>query len=273
MKKLIIFLGLIIFGFQAYAQRGMMNESFRIGGDRTAREALGLCCTTQASLGNNPTVMNAFSDFKDSFGDPTFTKQSGYARIKGTAYYDKEFVEATIFANGDEAARFYVRYDAFNDDIEIKRNKHNINTESLVRDENISCKIDGETLVYKTFTDTKKNVATGYLSPIYKGGRYVIYVRKMKIYKEGKAAKTSHGTTFPPRFLDKTEYYVTAGKHNPQHVNLRKKEVLAFFDSEEKKKIESFIKDKGLKFETPYDLAKVFEHAEQISTTRVASRQ
>lgn len=270
MKKQLISGFLLLLGVSAFGQYQLMNPSFAPGGDKVGRDKLGLCCTSQASLGNNPSTMNFFSDLKNKFGDVTFTKTDGYAKVQGSAYYVKEFKKATIYDKGEEVAEFYVRYDAFNDDLEVKRNKYSITQESLIRDEDVSCMVDGREYKYLTFRDDKGRAVKGYVVSIYSGNTYTVYERLTKTYRDGKYAKTSHGTDFPPRFSDKTEYYVTVSDNNPMFVKLNKKKVLDFFNGSSRKELASYIKDKGIDFKDSRDLVSVFRKADIIGGSAVA---
>lgn len=272
MKKQLISCVLFMFGMSVFGQYQLMNPAFAPGGDKAGRAGLGLCCTSQASMGNNPTVMNFFSDLKNKFGDVSFTKADGYAKVQGSAYYVKEFKKAAIYDNGEEVAEFYVRYDAFNDDLEVKRNKYSITTESLIRDEDVSCVVDGREYKYISFKDDKKNIRRGYVVSIYTGNTYTVYERLRKTYRDGKYAKTSHGTDFPPRFSDKTEYYVAVSNDTPMFVKLNKKKVLDFFNDPSKKELARYIKKKGIDFKSAGDLVSVFRKADLMgSLVAVAS--
>ena len=262
MKKQLISCFLLLLGVSVFGQYQLMNPAFAPGGDKEGRAGLGLCCTSQASLGNNPTVMNFFSDLQNKFGDVTFTKTDGYAKVQGSAYYVKEFKKATIYDKGEEVAEFYVRYDAFNDDLEVKRNKYGLSTESLIRDEDVSCVVDGREYKYMSFKDDKNNMVRGYVVSIYAGNTYTVYERLRKTYRDGKYAKTSHGTDFPPRFSDKTEYYVTVSDNTPIFVKLNKKKVLDFFNGSSKKELANYIKNKGIDFKDARDLVSVFRKAD-----------
>ncbi|WP_036379862.1 hypothetical protein [Muricauda sp. MAR_2010_75] len=262
MKKQLISCFLFLLGVSAFGQYQLMNPAFAKGGDKAGRDALGLCCTSQASLGNNPSVMNFFSDLRNKFGDVTFTKTDGYARVQGSAYYVKEFKKATIYDKGEEVAEFYVRYDAFNDDLEVKRNKYSLTKESLIRDEDVSCVVDGREYRYMSFKDDNDEMVKGYVVSIYEGNTYTVYERLRKTYKDGKYAKTSHGTDFPPRFSDKTEYYVAVSNDPPVYAKLNKKKVLDFFDGSSKKELAKYIKKKSIGFKNAEDLVSVFRKAD-----------
>ncbi|KAB7531602.1 hypothetical protein F8C76_08945 [Flagellimonas olearia] len=262
MKKQLISCVLLMFGVSVFGQYQLMNPAFAPGGDKAGRAGLGLCCTSQASMGNNPTVMNFFSDLKNKFGDVSFTKADGYAKVQGSAYYVKEFKKAAIYDNGEEVAEFYVRYDAFNDDLEVKRNKYSITAESLIRDKDVSCVVDGREYKYLTFKDEKNNIKRGYVVSIYSGNTYTVYERLRKTYRDGKYAKTSHGTDFPPRFSDKMEYYVAVLDNDPMFVKLSKNRVLDFFNDPSKKELARYIKKKGIGFKNAEDLVSVFRKAD-----------
>lgn len=267
MKKQLISCFVLLLGVSAFGQYQLMNPAFAPGGDKDGRAALGLCCTSQASLGNNPSVMNFFSDLRNKFGDVTFTKTDGYAKVQGSAYYVKEFKKAAIYDKGEEVAEFYVRYDAFNDDLEVKRNKHSLTKESLIRDRDVSCVVDGREYKYMSFMDDNGDMVEGYVVSIYSGNTYTVYERLRKTYREGRYAKTSHGTDFPPRFSDKTEYYVAVANDAPVYAKLNKKKILDFFEGSSKKELAKYIKKKGIGFKDAQDLVSVFRKADAMGNT------
>ena len=209
--------------------------------------------TGEGGLGNNPSALNWFNDVRNKTAKLGVQQKLSLEDIQGSVYLNDDFVEGTIYYRSEPYGEFKVRYDAFNDEIELKRNGL-AQIEAIHKNESISCLINNKRLVYKSFFNGKGNVVKGYLIQLNTDGEYALYERRMKIFKEGKQAKTSLQNSFPHRFQDKTELYGAKANGDLKIINQNKKGLVDFFGSENEKKIKAYIKENNIDLKKTTDL-------------------
>ena len=90
-----------------------------------------------------------------------------------------------------------------------------------------------------------------------------MYVRETKEYKEGVKAKSSLEGSFPPRFIDKTDYYIALGDGSLKQTKLSKKHIVNTLSSYEQE-IKSFINLNKVKLKNSSDVIKLFNFLEEI---------
>ncbi|MCR9265647.1 MAG: hypothetical protein NXH86_15935 [Flavobacteriaceae bacterium] len=219
----------------------------------------------EADIGNNPWMMDLYNDMRTKMGrlgeDVNLTLED----IDGTIYLDESFQLGGLYQNGVAFKRMYMRFDAYNDEVELRESPDSEVTRSMVKNEEYSCSINGDEFLYMQYTDDKGATAKGYLSPLVKGGgEYVLYEKRIKVFKEGKPAKTSLDKGFPHRFLDKVEYYVSVNGGVPVYMRAKKSEVLEVFSDEDQKKVKQFIKDRHINLGDNMGLMNLFAYANTL---------
>lgn len=249
-------LGLLFFliAFSGYSQgEGGAFTSSRLAALKTG----------EGALGNNPSALNWFNDVRNKTAKLGVRQKLSLDDIEGSVYLDEAFVEGVIYYRYEPYEKFQLRYDAFNDEVEIKRSS-NAQIEALHKNESISCSINHERLLFKSFFNTNGEIETGYLIELYKGDSYALYERRMKIFKEGKQAKTSLQNSFPHRFQDKVEFFIAIEEEKPKFFRRTKKEVLDLFGENNKGSIKSYFKSNKTDLKRKDDLITVFKHMDAL---------
>lgn len=219
--------------------------------------------TGEGSLGNNPAALNWFQDVRNKTAKLGAEKTLSLEDIKGTVYLDKNFKRGTIYYRYSPYGEYQLRYDAFNDEIELKRGAGTA-IEALHKNEAISCRIEQEEFNYLSFKSLSNKVEKGYLIPLFEGDRYTLYIRKVKIFKEGKPAKTSLQNSFPPRFLDEQTYFVSVGNEIPFQIKISKKEVVKLVGANHKEALKGFLKRGGISLKDLDGLIQTFVYMDQL---------
>lgn len=198
-------------------------------------------------FGNNPASENFYNQMRDKLANMGIEQKIELEDIEGSIYLEGEFVLGTIFFNSDEKSKMYMRYNAFNDEFEIKKSQlENEVTLALLKDSEISCLLGNDKFEYVTFLNDKNVKSSGYLKMVYSTDNYKLFEQNKKLFKEGKKAKTSHAVSFPHRFVDETNYYISVDDGNPIYVSRSKKELVDLFRTEHQKKIKEFLKEKNV---------------------------
>lgn len=55
-------------------------------------------------------------------------------------------------------------------------------------------------------------VKAGYVGIVYKGQHNSLYLREREVFREGKEARSSLERSFPPRFIEESEWYIQSKK-------------------------------------------------------------
>jgi hypothetical protein len=157
--------------------------------------------------------------------------------IIGSPYRNTFFEIGIIYRNKDSIKTF-LRYNGLNDEIEISLSKDaSSSTDAIIKSKSISCRIINDLFVYKDFIDENKLKNKGYLIKVYNGGKYNLYVRDQKVFKEGEKAKNSLELDRPPKFIDKQTVYIQYMSDLPKAVKLKYKKISELIAREDQTKL------------------------------------
>jgi hypothetical protein len=219
--------------------------------------------TGEGSLGNNPSAINWFEDLRNKTAKLGMDKKLTLDDIQGTVYYKENFEKGNIYYRYKLYGEYLLRYDAFNDEVELKKGELD-QVEALHKNEAISCRINGEKFEYGTFKNLSGEVEKGYLIPLFEGNRFALYMRKLKIFKEGKPAKTSLQNPFPHRFLDQRTYLVASDNKMPGEIKTSKKEIMRLVEVDKRDSLKNFLKDKNIDLRDKNGLLQAITFIDQL---------
>ncbi|MEW2922880.1 hypothetical protein AB1A65_15505 [Muricauda sp. ANG21] len=215
-------------------------------------------------IGNNPAMMDLYNDMRMKFGRMGEEVNLTLEDIDGTIYLNEDFMLGALFEDGKIFKRLYLRYDAYNDEVELKESIEDDVVHAMVKHPKYSCSIDDDKYVYINYVGEDGAMQSGYLQPLSYGGDYILYEKQIKVFKEGKPAKTSLDNSFPHRFLDKTEYYVSTNGGAPKYLKTKKSDVLSLFSNDEYSEMKKYVKSKRLDFGDSRDLMNLFAYANTL---------
>ena len=208
---------------------------------------------------NDSRIIDLFEDLKNRARKIAPASQN----IKGSPYFDKSFKLADVEYFGkifeDE---IYLRFNAFKDEMEMTTNPKAEGSENiLIKNNKVSCVLDGDIYRYLGFIEENQPPKIGYLKQLYKGNIFAFYERKTKVYMEGKIARTSLERSFPPRFVDKTKYYFSINNMTLRELKLSRKKLHSKLKPYNEK-INLFL-GKNKKLKSQEDFVKLFVFLEQ----------
>ena len=206
-------------------------------------------------------VQDAYTDLVNSV-----TRAIVKTDIKGSPYFNEKFIDSKIkYFDKNLEEVFYLRYNAFSDEIELGKNKfQNESVEIVQKNEKIICFIGNEIFLLKSYKNEVGNQKKGYLNMIFDGKKSKIYRSKRKIFMEATQARTSLERAFPARYIDEKSYYISLKNSSEiNYLKVSKKSLLKLIDSKEKK-IKKFISENKIKLKNEADLIKVFEFYESL---------
>ncbi|WP_422081644.1 hypothetical protein [Ulvibacterium sp.] len=187
------------------------------------------------------------------------------ADIEGSMYYNEYFTQAKIYYSGKPFQSILARYNAYTDEIEIKRDDQET-AEALLKDVKVSCEVNGERLVYSEYLDKKGNLENGYLVKVFSGKKYNLYQKKSKSFKEGQQPKTSLHLPTPDKFVDRSEFYVALDSQTPKFLPDSKKKLSTVFDEDKVGVLKTYVKRNEIDLGKKEDLQRLLRYAETVST-------
>jgi hypothetical protein len=236
---------LLIISFFSFTVNAYSQAIYRAGliGDNFAT----------ASRGENRAI-----DFNSEFVSKMVKDEIIDENIDGSRYFNETFLASKILYQGVSYPKMYLaRYNAFEDLIELRKGEQ---TDALLKDENISCMIDGSLYVYQPYSIKKgKDTQLGYLKLLYTNSNISLYLQQHIKFKEAVVAKSSMSGSFPAKFVpSQTFYYRTLDTEAAIPIN--KKTVLTVFSQLDKGQIKSYIKDNKIDISNEADLIKLFKY-------------
>tara|TARA_B100000989_G_scaffold296614_1_gene280258 strand:+ start:1777 stop:2484 length:708 start_codon:yes stop_codon:yes gene_type:complete len=211
---------------------------------------------------NNATVTGASQQALIDFGNRS-PKASQPLNIQGSHYFDENFRIAKLEYFGKELNDTgYMRYNAFRDEIEMADTPSQIESDLvLIKSADVIPLINGERYEYLPHRLETGNAYIGYLIKIFNGERDKLFLKKKKTFMEAKIARTSLENSFPPRYVESIELYISSNGGTPIKLKQSKRSLINFF-GEKSDKIKKFIKSERLKVSELSSIVKIFEFAE-----------
>jgi len=185
--------------------------------------------------------------------------------VQGSHYFNKDFKIAKLEYFGKELNDTgYMRYNAFRDEIEMADTQYQDETDViLLKSADVIPLINGERYEYLPYRLESGNAFIGYLVNIFDGKNDKLYLKRKKTFMEAKIARTSLENSFPPRYVESEEIYISSNGGTPVKLKQSKKSIISYFKSNSDK-IKKFIKSEKLKVSELSSIIKIFEFAENL---------
>ena len=217
------------------------------------------------SQGNiNNTITGATQQALIDFGNKS-QRTAQPLNVQGSHYFDKEFKLAKLEYFGKELNDTgFMRYNAFRDEIEMADTQLQNETDViLLKSADVIPLINGDRYEYLPYRLESGNAFIGYLVNIFDGKDSKLYLKRKKTFMEAKIARTSLENSFPPRYVESEELYISVKGDTPVKLKQSKKSIINFFNSKSDK-VKKFIKSEKLKVSELSSIIKIFEFAENL---------
>ena len=157
-----------------------------------------------------------------------------------------------------------MRYNAFRDEVEMADTQNQAETDIiLLKSADVIPLINGERYEYLPYKLDSGNAFIGYLINIFDGQKNKLYLKRKKTFMEAKIARTSLENSFPPRYVESVELYVSSNGNTPVKLKQSKKVIIKFFNTNSDK-VKKYIKSEKLKVSELNSVIKIFEFAENL---------
>ncbi|MBS9461671.1 hypothetical protein KIM67_04565 [Flagellimonas sp. 389] len=179
-----------------------------------------------------------------------------YDGVEGSKYLFEEFVPAKI---NTIQKSYLVRFDILENTIEVKKDKDEIIGLSKKTDYTIKL-LDGSERIFetKTFSDKNGYSVKGIFEQLYADDFFILFGKSRIKFQKAKPMKSSYEQAVPAKFVPLADaFYVffLKGEKSGKMVRIpqKKKELKSFFGTEASK-MEKFMKQEKLTFDSREDL-------------------
>ena len=219
---------------------------------------------SQGNINNNITgaTQQALIDFGNRYNS---SRAPQPLNVQGSHYFDSSFKVAKLEYFGKELNDTgYMRYNAFRDEIEMADTPLQSESELiLIKSADVIPLIDGERYEYLPYRLESGNAYMGYLIKIFDGNNDKLFLKRKKTFMEAKIARTSLENSFPPRYVESEELYISSNGNTPVKFKQSKKSVIGHFGNNSDQ-VKKFIKSEKLKLGDLNSIVKIFEFAEKL---------
>jgi hypothetical protein len=216
-----------------------------------------------AAQGGNPMLNLVMMEFRVK------DQKTGVEEILGSPYLTEDFINSKVYFGDEFVGDFYVRYNALNSEIEIKKsNLAEENPKRLLANQDLRVKYGQRELLFTTYITRKDETKNGYLSIISKGDKFTLYHRLAVKFSEGKAAANSMVNDIPSRYAHFVEYYyLKNGVDRIDQLLQKKGALLKILDKELKDDVIKFLKEEKIDLDKEEDLIRTFEYINSLNET------
>ena len=176
--------------------------------------------------------------------------------IVGTPYFSEGFIKGMVHTKEGNPYSAMLRYNGYSDQIELKDMDKTI---SLLKRDYISATIGSKKYAIKKY-DENGTVKQGYFVVLNEGGLELL-LKEDKEFVEGKEASTSYGNKIPPKFVERTTYYLKNGDMTAVPTKLKKKDILKLLGN--KKALVDYVNSNGLKLKSEAEVIELLNFANQ----------
>lgn len=187
--------------------------------------------------------------------------EAEFDAIKGEAYANVNFVPGKIFQE-EQLIKDNVpmRYNAYADEIEIKKNSYEESYSALMKDPTIFVKIFKDIYVFVPFEGS--NAKGGYFNVLSEGKTYDLYKKTSAIYREPQKARTNYERDSPPSFVKTVKYYLVQDGTFMEMPSSKSK-VLKMM-SAKKDEIKTYIKQNNIDSDKEADLIRLVSYFDSL---------
>ncbi|MEZ2415721.1 hypothetical protein ACA086_12205 [Muriicola sp. E247] len=176
------------------------------------------------------------------------------ANVQGSPYANEEFVLGKVYAKGQDPYNGLLRYNAYQDGIEMKTDKGII---TLLKRDYLSAVIEGK---HYRIENYKKNgaIRKTYFVEMNKGNARLL-LKQSKKFVEERAATSSYSKDKPAKFEDDNSYYIITEGNPGIEIKLKSKDVISALPDHQKE-VEVFAKKNKLKMKTEEEVIQVLAY-------------
>ncbi len=183
--------------------------------------------------------------------------------VKGSPYENKNFqLGKAVNKENGKPENFYLRYNVYNDVIEIKKGNSDTKVGGLIKSENIYAIINNREYHYKKYLDSREREKEGYFILLKKGKHSSLYLKKLKDFKDKVMPKDNFEKEKPATFTDDQAYYLEKGNILVRAASRKKKFLQQY--PEISKELGKYIKSEKINLKSEKDMIKLFNYLDTL---------
>jgi hypothetical protein len=187
-----------------------------------------------------------------------------YRDIKGSPYLSDTFKDGEYYLNGESQGHFYLRYNVYNDQIEIlvdaspeNLSKDEPSYDAFLKYDKSKVVLNGKIIQSYYYNDDNGNTSNSYFIEVNKTDKLTLLVRKRCVLTPAEKAATPNQTDRAARFTVYDDYYIlNEGDKYPKKIELKKRKLLKEFP-QEAEALKAFIKKENIDLAEESDLVKL----------------
>lgn len=186
-------------------------------------------------------------------------RQIDWEEFSGIPYTSIDFAPTTVYFRDENMGNIFYRYNAYNEEIEIKESPSADGVRALGRNKAIAIMVNGKPMSFKTFIDKDGRTTNGYLTTLQSSGPYTLYKRVNVKFTEGKKAENSFVKAVPSKFSHFVEYYMEVeGVDQINEIKLKNSKLVDMVNDDKKEGLKAYLKEKKLNVKNENDLISAF---------------
>ena len=185
-------------------------------------------------------------------------------QIEGSPYLREGFFPGKIYKNQENQGTFLIRYNIYNDVMEIQFAENSI--QELIVDPSLKVSITTSRFRVHDYLDDYNNLTQGYFEILEDGDQVDLLVKHKVVFSPAEPAKSGYHKAKKNEFDYSKEYYLYFNNENRPVLikKLKEKRVLDVLDN--KKEAGNIIEEQDLDLSKVKDLRKLINQLNQIST-------
>lgn len=177
----------------------------------------------------------------------------------GSPFINDEYLACEIFYNDKSYGKMFYKYNAYNEEIQIKNSLYKKDFSALKREKTVYIVVDGIPLKFQNFLNKNGKKMRGYLFSLV-NDKYSFYKRKNVKYTEPSKAPTSFSKDIPAKFRKFVAYYFQKENGEIIEIEPKKKKILNWLSFKDKNLLEKWAAFKTKKFNKEKDLIEIFNY-------------
>lgn len=150
--------------------------------------------------------------------------------LSGTPYLQEDFVLGTVFMEGKEPLKVFMRYDVHQEQIEIKTEPASNEVFWLPKKKNTEYLMGTKRIILDELVHEGKRIV-GYFVEHYDGDKFRLVEKPVVTIDEAVKAKTGYDKDQPAKIVIEEEFYIIDSKGEIKNVRLRHRDIKKAFDS------------------------------------------
>jgi hypothetical protein len=195
-----------------------------------------------------------------------------YSEIKGTPYINEQFVDGQYFLDGESQGHFYLRYNVYNDQIEIlvDATPENLNGKDpkfdvYLKFDNSMVMLNGKIIKSYYYNDEHGNSSNSYFIEVNKTDKISLLLRKRCVLTPAEKAATPNQADRAAKFTIYDDYYLLLQNETyPRKIELKKRKLLKEFPKYELD-LKAFMKQENINLNQEDDLIKLTNYLSTLA--------